>query len=116
MLFLTDVFMKYGSLQAAGNAPLPADKEIILKRFTKALDHAYTRMMDLQNAEAQTREAQIEVALERIRARAMAMHSSNELMDVANILREQMGLLGQPDLETSVVNLFEEDSELIFSW
>ena len=91
-------------------------KTKILKRFTKALDHAYTRMMDLQNAEAQTREAQIEVALERIRARAMAMHSSNELMDVANILREQMGLLDQPDLETSVVNLFEEDSELIFSW
>src|SRR6187401_1466012 len=81
-VFLTDVFMKYGSLQAAGNAPLPGDKEKILKRFTKALDHAYTRMMDLQNAEAQTREAQIEAALERVRSKTMAMQRSEELDSV----------------------------------
>jgi len=81
-VFLTDVFMKYGSLQAAGPAPLPGDKAKILKRFTKALDHAYTRMMDLQNAEAQTREAQIELGLERVRAKAMAMQKSDELKEL----------------------------------
>src|SRR5688572_12436283 len=89
-VFLTDVFMKYGSLQAAGNAPLPGDKEKILKRFTKALDHAYTRMMDLQNAEAQTREAQIEAALERVRSKTMAMQRSEELDSVIKAVYSEL--------------------------
>lgn len=78
-VYLSDVFMKYGSLQAGGPAPLPADKAEILKRFAKVLDLAYTRMTDLQKAEAQAREAQIELGLERVRARAMAMQTSEEL-------------------------------------
>jgi hypothetical protein len=44
---------------------------------------------DLQNAEAQTREAQIELGLERVRARAMAMQHSDELAElVATVFRE----------------------------
>ena len=113
---LSCAFTKNGMIQIGGFEPLSETDALIIQRFAKVFEQTYTRFLDLQKAEAQAREAQIEVALERIRARAMAMHSSNELMDVANILREQMGLLDQPDLETSVVNLFEEDSELIFSW
>jgi hypothetical protein len=62
------------------------------------------------------RELEIETALERIRARALSMHSSDELMEVAKVLREQLSLLGQPDLETSVVHLYEEDPDHILSW
>ena len=114
--YLAASFENFGCMTTGGIERLSEESFGILNRFAKVFDQTYTRFNDLKQAEAQAREAQIEVALERIRARAMAMHSSNELMDVANILREQMGLLGQPDLETSVVNLFEEDSELIFSW
>ncbi len=96
--------------------PYTHEENKILIRFGKVFQQTYTRFLDLQKAEAQAREAQIEVALERIRARAMAMHTSDELMDVAGILREQMGLLGQPDLETSVINLFEENSDQVLSW
>ncbi|HEX7844226.1 MAG TPA: hypothetical protein VF476_00415, partial [Chitinophagaceae bacterium] len=78
-VFLSDVFMKYGSLQAAGQAPLPNDKLDILKRFTKVLDLAYTRMIDLQKAETQAKEARIEAGLERVRARTMAMHNSEDV-------------------------------------
>src|SRR3990172_6936600 len=46
----------------------------------------------------------------------MGMQSSEELVDVANILREQMGLLGQPDLETTAIHLYEEDSEVFDTW
>ena len=51
----------------------------ILKRFSKVFDQSYTRFLDLQKAEAQAREAQIEAALERVRSHAMAMRSSEEL-------------------------------------
>ena len=46
------------------------------KRFAKVFEQTYTRFLDLQKAEAQAREAQIELALERVRARSMAMHQS----------------------------------------
>src|SRR5688572_6319385 len=92
-VYLADVFMKYGSLQAAGPAPLPDDKAEILKRFVKVLDHAYTRMTDLQNAEAQAKEARIQLALERVRARTMAMQKSNELAEAAKLLYEEFRTL-----------------------
>ena len=50
-----------------------------LMRFGKVFEQTYTRFLDLQKAEAQAREAQIEASLERIRAKAMAMHSSEDL-------------------------------------
>ncbi|HET6768088.1 MAG TPA: ATP-binding protein [Chitinophagaceae bacterium] len=70
----------------------------------------------MQKAEAQAHEARIEIALERIRARALAMHKSDELMEVAKVLWEQMALLGQPELEASVVHLYEKDPDYIHSW
>ncbi len=88
----------------------------IFKRFAKVFEQTYTRFLDLKKAEAQARESQIEAALERIRASAMAMHTSGEIENVVHILREQMGLLGQPELETCVISLFEEDADNLFSW
>ncbi len=40
----------------------------ILRRFSKVFEQSYTRFLDLQKAEAQAREAQIEAALERVRS------------------------------------------------
>ena len=51
----------------------------VLRRFSRVFEQAYTRFLDLQKAEAQAREAQIEAALERVRTRAMAMHKSDDL-------------------------------------
>ncbi|HET6767152.1 MAG TPA: ATP-binding protein [Chitinophagaceae bacterium] len=105
-----------GNLLTVSYQPPAEETKSLQRRAASVFDMAYRRYLDLKKAEAQTREAQTEVALERIRARAMAMHSSYELMDVAHILREQMGMLDQPDLETSVINLFDEDSDYIHSW
>ncbi|HEX6848840.1 MAG TPA: ATP-binding protein [Chitinophagaceae bacterium] len=95
--------------------PVPEAHDIF-KRFGKVFDQTYTRFLDLQRAEAQAREARIEISLERIRARALAMHSSDELMEVAKVLREQMALLGQRELESSVVHLYKLDPDHIHSW
>jgi signal transduction histidine kinase len=88
----------------------------IFLRFGKVFEQTYTRFLDLQKAEAQAREAQIEAALERVRARAMAMHNSQELKDVSLELRNQMGLLGQKDLEVCAIHLYEEDDNYFESW
>ncbi|MCH6202060.1 ATP-binding protein [Aquiflexum sp. LQ15W] len=61
-----------------GELPYPEDIQI-MKRVGKVFEQAYIRFLDLQKAEAQAREAQIEAALERVRAQTMAMHSSEDV-------------------------------------
>ena len=61
-----------------------------LKRFAKVFEQTYTRFLDLQKAEAQAREAQIEAALERVRSRSMGMQKSEELREVIQVIYEQL--------------------------
>ena len=112
----TFTFSNFGGLQTVGEEHLSEENLDILSRFGKVFDLTYTRFNDLQKAEAQAREAQIEAALERVRGRAMAMHTSEELKEVASELRLQMGLLGQPDLEVCAIHLYEEDDDHFESW
>ncbi|MFC3416131.1 ATP-binding protein [Algoriphagus hitonicola] len=95
---------------------VPCEEEEIFKRFAQVFDLTYTRFLDLQKAEKQAREAQIEAALERIRSRAVAMQTSDELKDVAMEIRTQMGLLGQRDLEVCAIHLYEEHENDFESW
>lgn len=105
-----------GFMGAASPGEISQESWGLLQRATSVFSFAYKRFSDLQQAEAQAREAKIEAALERIRARALAMHRSDELTDVSKVLREQMGLLGQRELETSAVHLYDEDEGYILSW
>jgi len=62
--------------------PLTEDETELFKRFRNVFELAYRRFIDIEQAEAQAREAQIELALERVRARTMAMQKSDELVEV----------------------------------
>ncbi len=112
----TLVNMKYGQIELVSSFRLSEETLTIVGRFAKVFQQTYTRFLDLQKAEAQAREAQIEAALERVRARALAMHTSEELKEVALVLREQMGLLGQTELNGMVVELYETHPKHIESW
>ena len=113
---ISAAYFSKGHLTISTPIPLADQTFKTLERFAAVFDGTYTRFLDLQKSEAQTKEAEIELALERIRARALAMHRSDEFTDVAKVMREQMGYLGQPELETSAVHLYEEDDNNIFSW
>jgi hypothetical protein len=91
---LSTAFISYGALQALGAEPLSEEKANILKRFAKVFEQTYTRFLDLQKAEAQVREAQIEAGLERVRAKTMAMHKSDEVTGIAVSLNEELLRLG----------------------
>src|SRR5258705_1661213 len=73
--------------------PITKENEAIVKRFAKVFEQTYTRFLDLQKAEAQAREAQIETALERVRSRSLAMHKSEELRDVVKVVFKNLGEL-----------------------
>ncbi|HEX5655425.1 MAG TPA: ATP-binding protein, partial [Chitinophagaceae bacterium] len=109
-------FNNFGALEIVETVALTAEKFEILHRFGNVFNTSYTRFNDLKKAEAQAREAQIEAALERVRARALAMHKSEELKEVALELRNQMGLIGQKNLEVCAIHLYEEDEKYFESW
>ncbi|MEO6488876.1 MAG: hypothetical protein ABIO04_02960, partial [Ferruginibacter sp.] len=89
-LYYVEAFMKYGCFGVMVTNDLTADEKKILGRFATEFERTYRRFLDLQKAEVQAREAQIEGALERVRSRTMAMHKSEELFEVINVLSEQL--------------------------
>ena len=104
----------HGNLLFITLEPVPEAHDIF-KRFANVFEQTYTRFLDLQKAEAQAREAQIEAALERVRARTMAMQSSEELADAAFVLFEQLRELGG-NLWGTGFGLCEKDSDKDSFW
>jgi len=74
--------------------PYSEADNVTLMRFGKVFEQTYTRFKDLEQAEEQAREAQIEAALERVRSRTMGMRKSEELQDAALLLFQQAEALG----------------------
>ncbi len=97
-----------------GQYPSAEDVEIT-KRVSKVFEQAYIRFLDLQKAETQAREAQIQLALERVRARTMAMHKSEDLAEVANLLFQQVQALGVPAWSCGF-NIWEEKENCFTGW
>lgn len=81
----------------------------ILKRFRNVFDLAYRRYTDITLAEAQAREARIEVALEKIRSRALAMRNSSEAGNVSTLLFSE---LEKMDINPSGFSIMIFDEEL----
>ncbi len=54
----------------------------------------YKRYKDLQQAEAQAKEAHIEAALERVRSKTMAMHNSQDVGETVATMFDQLVKLG----------------------
>ena len=92
-------YYHYTPFQAGGlyffsdSEPVNVDKQII-RRFAEVFDQTYTRFLDLQKAEAQAHEAQIEAALEKVRSRSLAMHKADELGNVVSVIVEKLMELG----------------------
>ncbi|HET7117275.1 MAG TPA: hypothetical protein VFI29_12330, partial [Hanamia sp.] len=93
-VYLNASFNNFGNLTLATLEPLSEKHFDILLRFAKVFDLTYTRFNDLQKAEAQAREAEIQLALERVRARTMAMQKQDDLLGVLDLLVEQLVKLG----------------------
>ncbi len=102
-------FFSKGAISISADEKLPEGTIHILERFASVFDGTYTRFLDLQKAEAQAREGQIQLALERVRARTMAMHNSDELTDVAALLFKQVSDLGIKTWTTGF-NVWSEDN------
>ncbi|WP_194775886.1 ATP-binding protein [Pararhodonellum marinum] len=108
-------FFKYSGLQTVSLNPITEDDLEILERFGKVFEQAYTRFLDLQKVEAQAREAEIQLALERVRARSLAMHRSEELADISLELVKQVQVLGMESWFCAF-NIYDDDPRGSVEW
>ena len=113
---ITNVLYYYFYSIEQGNVGISAFKKIseeqlyILKKFRNVFDLAYKRYVDITNAEAQAREAQIEAALEKVRSRSLAVHKTEEFKDVVKIVFEKLQELGI-ETEAASININIEGSK-----
>ncbi len=103
------------TFQRFGSNPFSEEENAMLIRFGAVFEQAFTRFLDLQKAEAQAREAQIEAALERVRARSMGMHKSKELRDVVRLLYKEFRIL-VTDIDSVNIQLNLDSSKDINFW
>ena len=95
--------------------PLSEEEIALFKRFRNVFDLAYRRYLDIEKAEAQAREAQIEAALEKVRSRSLAMHKSDELQEVVHAVFERLNELNF-ELDTAIIIIFTEGSKDTVWW
>ncbi|MDQ3683032.1 MAG: hypothetical protein M3352_08180, partial [Bacteroidota bacterium] len=107
-----NAYFSHGLITLQGVEAYSPETQDILKRFAVVFEQTYTRFHDLQNAEAQAREAQIEAALERVRARTMAMQKSEELSETAAVLFQQFKELGEVPMQISIGTINEAEGTI----
>ncbi len=105
-----------GALSISSFDAIAPDQLSILERFRNVFGLAYRRYADVAQAEAQTRQSQIETAMEKVRARALAMQKPEELIEVAQVLRKEMAVLGVEELETSSIYIHDESTGKTECW
>ncbi len=108
-------YFSKGAISLATPEPKPVETMQLLERFAAVFDLTYTRFLDLKQAEAQARESQIQLALERVRARTMAMQHSYELAETSAVLAEQFSVLGQSAEQISI-GIVKEEEKIIEMW
>ncbi|MBK7254984.1 MAG: nuclear transport factor 2 family protein, partial [Ignavibacteria bacterium] len=104
-----------GSLGISTFGSITKEKLKLLKRYRNVFEFAYRRYSDVALAEAQAKEAQIELSLERVRARSMTMHSSDELVDASVVLFNELKSLGIESIRTGVA-IFDELNKSVEIW
>jgi signal transduction histidine kinase len=101
--------MGYGTMLVSGREQVNAAQFDLILRFSRVFEQTYTRFLDLKHAEAQAREAQIEVALERVRARAMSMQTSEEINAVIGKIFTECKSL-EIQLDASVIIIYDKQT------
>ncbi len=85
-----------------------------LIRFAIEFERTYTRFLDLQKAEAQARDSQIEASLERVRSKTMAMHNSEDVTSATETMFDELKKLGIDNLRCGIANIYHNKTFDVF--
>ena len=93
-LYITQGYCKFGYVGFGHTREATEEEKEVVKKIAIEFERLYQRFIDLQRTEAQIREAQIEASLERVRASAMAMRSSDDVGNATGVLFVELNRLG----------------------
>jgi signal transduction histidine kinase len=93
-MFCNCYFFYGGGIFTWGEYPVSEELNNIFFRFTDVFGQTYKRYNDLKLAEAQAREAEIQLSLEKVRAATNSMQSTKNLLGIIKIVSEQIEGLG----------------------
>ncbi|HEY3386278.1 MAG TPA: ATP-binding protein [Saprospiraceae bacterium] len=103
-----NAYFSHGFLTLQGIEAYSLETQEIQKRFAKVFEQTYIRFLDLQKAEAQAREAQIEASLERVRSVALGMRKANDLLDICEALYTELEKLDFSGLRNTMINILDD--------
>ena len=112
--WILEVPFVHGTLAAAKAAAAAAaftNSEIgLVERFTEVFALGYRRYAELEAAEQQAAQMQLERAVERVRAEAMAMRASDDLFKVVAVVHDELIDLGI-DLGQCKIGYIDEEND-----
>ena len=100
------VLHRHGAISFVLTDRLPEEDLLVAKRFTDVFDYAYDRFRELKEKERQNRELAVEAALERVRGAALAMRTSDDLEEAANVMFQELQGMALP-FERSGINIVD---------
>ena len=90
------VFHTHGNLLLHSDVQLSEEALAEASRFADIFAFAYSRFLELRSAEERTHQAEIQLAIERVRAEATSMRQSNDIGKVLHALGEGYAEVGLP--------------------
>ena len=105
-----------GAISVSTWQTLDEDQVKILARFRNVFKLSYQRYSDIASAEAQTREAKIETALERVRTVAMGMHKQDDLMEICKVVYVELQALGFSELRNTLIDTFVDEEKYFIDY
>ena len=93
-LFITQGYCKFGYVGFGHTREATEEEKEVVKKMAIEFERLYQRFIDLQTTEAQIKEALIEASLERVRASAIAMRTSDDVGNATGVLFSELDKLG----------------------
>ena len=111
-LFITQGYCKFGYVGFGHTREATPEEKEVVRRMAIEFERLYQRFIDLKTSEAQIQEAQIEASLERVRASAMAMRSSDDVGNAIGVLFNELDKLGISLLRCGLIIIDAKDKTM----
>jgi len=99
-----------GALFAFRDTAFLEEAQTVMKRFAGVFNLTYKRFLDIQKAEAQTRQAIQQASLDRVRAEIASMRTAEDLQRITPLIWRELTTLGVPFFRCGVF-IIEEATE-----
>jgi signal transduction histidine kinase len=113
--FFYSFFFEQGTLNVVTIQPLTDEECIVMTQFARAFGLIYTRFLDLQKAEEQTREALRKAALDKIRAEIASMRTAEDLEHITPLVWRELITLNVPFSRCGIF-IVREDEQLVHAY